>query len=61
MYFLRSLFIEIVHKINEVNEKETYNKQNSDIYVQEAYKTCLCNGKDILIVKLAVIEIAQSL
>lgn len=38
MYFLRSLFTENVHEINEINEKETYNKQNSDIYVQKAYK-----------------------
>lgn len=60
MYFLRSLFTDIVCKINEINEKETYNKQNSDIYVQEAYKNCLCSRKDILIVKLSVIEIAQS-
>lgn len=59
MYFLRSLFTENIYKINEINEKETHNKQNSDIYVQEAYKNCLCNRKDILIVKLATVGIVQ--
>lgn len=59
MYFFRSLFTEKVHKINEVNRKETYNKQNSDIYVQKAYKNCLCDRKDILIMKLAAVGIAQ--
>jgi len=59
MCFLRSLFIENVRKTNEINEKGTYNKQNSDIYVQEAYKNRLCNRKDILIVKLAAVGIAQ--
>lgn len=38
MCFLRSVFTANVCKINEINEKETYNKQNCDIYVQKAYK-----------------------
>lgn len=59
MCFLRSVFTANVCKINEINEKETYNKQNCDIYVQKAYKNCLCNRKDILIVKLAAVGIAQ--
>lgn len=59
MYFLRSLFTENIYKINEINEKETHNKQNSDIYVQETYKNCLCNRRDILIVKLATVGIVQ--
>lgn len=59
MYFLRSLFTENMYKIKEINEKETHNKQKSDIYVQETYKNCLCNRKDILIVKLATVGIAQ--
>lgn len=29
--------------------------------MQEAYKNCLCNRKDILIVKLATVVIAQFL
>lgn len=59
MYFLRSLFTENIYKINEINEKNPHNKQKSDIYVQETYKNCLCNRKDILIVELATVGIAQ--
>lgn len=59
MYFLRSIFAENVYKINEINEKETDDKQKNDIYVQKTYKNCLCNRKDIVIVKLATVGIAQ--
>lgn len=59
MHFLRNLFTENVYKINEINIKEPYNKQHSDICVQEEYKNCLRSRKDILIVKLAAVRIAQ--
>lgn len=38
MYFLRSIFAENKYKINEINEKETDDKQKNDIYVQKTYK-----------------------
>lgn len=60
MYFLRSLFAENIQKINEINgKKETHNKKRSDIYVQETYKNCLCNRKEIVIVKLATVGITR--